>query len=220
MTATSTTPHRPVVILGEPIDNPGPPIMTAVAPLVARVRADVLPECCRVPRVLAYHPDPDGDGWFTALTLRPWMPPGYRARSRVLTRAQAQRAIGCPLATYPRTDYTVAHLQAPRRRCVPTNGSRSTGSRRGISSGARRSARSWDPYPWVVGRIARWWTARRWTARRGGSVDAGGGQCGRRPECEHVWVRRWTLIAPRRPHLAQWDCERCGAMTVEEFRCR
>ena len=62
--------------------------MTAIHPLAAQVCADALPECCWVPRVLTYHPDPDGDGWFTACTLRPWMPPGYRARCRVITRAQ------------------------------------------------------------------------------------------------------------------------------------
>lgn len=108
--------QRPVIIIGELTDNPGPPIMTTTVELIALVRADFLPEDHRAPRVLAYHPDPQGTGWFTAITPRHGMPPRYLPRSHVITHAGAERATRRPLATYPAADYTRAHLQAPRRR--------------------------------------------------------------------------------------------------------
>ena len=108
--------QRPIIIIGELTDNPGPPIMTTTVELIALVRADFLPEDHRAPHVLAYHPDPQHTGWFTVITPRHWMPPRYRPRCHVITRTAAERATGCPLATYPAADYTRAHLQTRRYR--------------------------------------------------------------------------------------------------------
>ena len=110
--------QRPVIVLGEPLDNPGPPIMAALIQVVALVRADFLPDRCRQLRVLTYHPDPKGTGgWFTTVALwhrvpsrclLPW--------GRVITHDHAERTTGCPLVTPPATSYTVAGLRTRRRR--------------------------------------------------------------------------------------------------------
>lgn len=51
--------------------------------------------------MLAYHPDPEGIGWFTAVTVRRWLPSRYLPWWRVITQAQAERMTGCLLASYP-----------------------------------------------------------------------------------------------------------------------
>lgn len=107
--------QRPVIIVGEPIDNPGPPIMMVVVQVIATVRADFLPYQHRAPRVLAYHPDPKGTGWFSTVTMRHWMPSRCLLPwSRIITRAEAEHMTGCPLATPLATDYTVAALRTRR----------------------------------------------------------------------------------------------------------
>jgi len=104
-----------VILIGEPIDNPGPPIMTAITRIIALARADFLPHRHRAPRVLAYHPDPQGTGWFTTVTVRRWTPsPGLLPRGRVITHTDAEHMTGCPLVTPPATDYTVAALRTRR----------------------------------------------------------------------------------------------------------
>lgn len=55
-------------------------------------------------------------GWFTAATVRRWLPARYLPWWRVITRAQAERIAGCVLATYPLAEYTKADLRARRRR--------------------------------------------------------------------------------------------------------
>jgi two-component system KDP operon response regulator KdpE len=62
--------QRPVIIIGEPVDNPGPPIVTVITKVIEMVRADFLPYHHRAPRVLAYHPDPKGTGWFSTVRMR------------------------------------------------------------------------------------------------------------------------------------------------------
>jgi len=113
---TPTHRHqRPVIIVGELIDNPGAPIMMAIPQLIALVHADFLPHRHRTPRVLAYHPDPQGTGWFTTVAMRHWMPsPGLLPWGRLITRADAEHITGCPLVTPPATDYTVAVLRTHR----------------------------------------------------------------------------------------------------------
>jgi hypothetical protein len=107
--------QRPVIIIGEPVDNPGPPIMTVITKVIEMVRADFLPYHHRAPRVLAYHPDPKGTGWFSTVRMRRWMPaPGLLPWGRLITHAKAEHMTGCPLATPLATSYTVAVLRTRR----------------------------------------------------------------------------------------------------------
>jgi len=107
--------QRPVIIVGEPLDNPGPPIMIAIEGVIALVRAEFLPHPHRAPRVLAYHPDPQGTGWFTTVAMRHWMPSRCLPWDRVISRAEAEQTTHCALVTPPATHYTIAQLRTSLR---------------------------------------------------------------------------------------------------------
>ena len=54
----------------------------------------------------AYHPDPEGIGWFTAVTVRRWLASRYLPWWRVIDQGQAEQMTGCLLTIYPPAVYT------------------------------------------------------------------------------------------------------------------